>query len=343
MHDFINQCVGVGQHEVAQRDDADQVLLRIGNVHVVDGFGFAGAGQRTQPLHRLGCRNAWRHAEVAGRHQTARCILCVHQQLLDLRLLFLFHQVQDVLAPLLVHLVQKVSSLVGLHLFDDVRRALVAELFEHFGLELRLQLFDCVGDLLVVERADQLGRHARAGVLEDFGDVSRVQLVQLLARDVQANVPAGQETDIAPGNLARGQFAFQVARQPLGRVFHAEPPQEPAPTDVHVDQAIVGAQLAQFQVVDAHDAVVVGVDHLLVHQVARQPDFVAAWAIGALWRLLELDLHAREVFVAAPWQQPQRQVMAGRADGGQYGYRAAAVAAIAWAMHHAKGPGEGDT
>jgi len=49
--------------------------------------------------------------------------------------------------------------------------------------------------------------------------------------------------------------------------------------------------------------VVVGIDHLLIQQVARQPDLVAAGHVRAEGRFLQLDLVARQVFVAAPGQK----------------------------------------
>jgi len=135
----------------------------------------------------------------------------------------------------LIHLVQQVGGLVGLHLFHDVGGALVAEGFQHFGLKFGVEFFERVGDLFIVETADQFSGHARAGVFEDFGDVSRMQFVHALARDVDAQVAARQEVQVAPRDFARGQRAAHHARHALGEVFHAEAAQQPALTDVHVD------------------------------------------------------------------------------------------------------------
>ena len=139
-HQVPHRRLRPGQDEIAQRQDAEQVLLRVDHVGVVEGFGILrDAAQGRDRLIRPQVRSN-RH-EGRG-HDAAGAVRRKGEQLPDLGRLGRFHLDQDLL-----------------------------------GFRLR-QLLDDVGGVVGVHRLQQIGRHGLAEGTQDGGSVRRLQLGQ---------------------------------------------------------------------------------------------------------------------------------------------------------------------
>jgi hypothetical protein len=112
LHDVAHALVGLRREQLAKRDHAQEVLLLVEHVHVVDGF---------EPLARLLAQVADRlvrghvraQTGVARVHQAARLVLGVGEQRVDLLARRLVEQREQRAALLGRRLLQQVDRVVG--------------------------------------------------------------------------------------------------------------------------------------------------------------------------------------------------------------------------------------
>ncbi len=110
-HDLLDQRRRPGHDQVAQREHADQAPVVVGDVDVVDRLGVG--LEFAQALDRVCSRQVRRHGHELGRHDPARHVLWVAQQLAELSGLVELHQGEDLLARRLGEVGDEVGGVVG--------------------------------------------------------------------------------------------------------------------------------------------------------------------------------------------------------------------------------------
>src|SRR3981189_224538 len=88
--------------------------------------------------------------------------------------------------------------------------------------------------------------------------------------DAHLRVRRLERLDQVPGDDAARELASGDPEHTLSQALGADAPQETAQTDVRADEAQLAVDLRELQVVHAHDLRAVGIDDLLVEQVAAE-------------------------------------------------------------------------
>ena len=122
VHDAADGRVRVGDDQLAQRQVAEQVLVLVDDVHVIDVVHLG----RLLPDQADGLfgGDGRRHGDDVVGHQAAGRIVVVGQQLANVLGVFGLHAAQEVLRAFGLEVAEDVGGVVGLHLFEDVGRAL---------------------------------------------------------------------------------------------------------------------------------------------------------------------------------------------------------------------------
>ena len=203
------------------------------------------------------------------------------EQFTDVVRILPFHQVEQFLAAVLRELGQQVGRFVGSHLFQHVGHLFIGHRLQQPRLEIRLHLLEGVGHRADVERSEQLVAFGPGQVGNDLRQVGRVQFGNLVPGDFQPHrLVAVQQFHMVPGDGAAPACRFSApALQPVGQPG-PQPAEEAQPPDVDVGDVIVVVDPRDLQIVDAHDAHAVGVDDLLVEDVARQIQILLRHRIG---------------------------------------------------------------
>jgi hypothetical protein len=112
VHHVAHEARGLGLEQVAERDHAQQSLLLVEHVGVIDGLQVL-VGLTAQVEDRLFDRHVWPHAREARAHQTAGVVLLVREQRAHLAPRRFLEQGDQGLALLRLCLLQEVGGVVG--------------------------------------------------------------------------------------------------------------------------------------------------------------------------------------------------------------------------------------
>jgi len=158
-----------------QREHAEQVLVGVEHVDVVDGLGLGG----DLAEHHDGVVGA----DVGGDgdegrgHPAAGGVRLVGEELADLRGLLGLHLAEDALGVLVAELGDDVGGVVGVHLLEQVGGLAGLEGLEDVGGLLRLELLEDAGDLGVRQVLQEGGDLRLVEALDEVGPVGRAQPV----------------------------------------------------------------------------------------------------------------------------------------------------------------------
>ena len=269
---------GVRDCERLQRYDAGKAALIIRQVDVIDGLEVV--LQVAELLDGVRRGRVLRKRHHLGRHDAARGVLAVSQQLANGLLLLHAHQAQQLLGLVVVQLAHELRRVVRVHLGQHARRVRLLHVAHDLGGHgVVVELGHRLAGLLVVQLCKHLAAQARVKPLQDVRDVRGVHVVQRLVRDGQLHVgkvPV-QQVHVVPRDDLLGDGLSQRAR--YLQHHELEPgrqrAQQPADAHLRAQQAqLRRARVAQLQVVHAHDAQAARVDDLLVQEVSRHEDLV---------------------------------------------------------------------
>ena len=173
----------IGEHQGAQRADANQLVVFIQHVYEVDG--------------RMVLRKLAKHLngvpdgvsigdgyELRGHHAAGGAVL-VAEQAADLRCVFHAHKAQKRFGALVGQVAHDVGCVVRVHVTQHVSGLLVVQAFDEVGLVFVLHLRDGLGCLGVVEVLEHVCALLRVQLLQNARDVGGVQLVQAFMGDGQ--------------------------------------------------------------------------------------------------------------------------------------------------------------
>ena len=215
LHHVLHLLVAAGREQLAKADHAQQVLLAVEHVHVVDGLDLV-LRLATQIADRLVHGHVRADAREARVHQTAGLVLRVGHQRADLAARRIVEQ-RQILAPLVVlELVEHVRRVVGRQhphpqpalpvgqarqhagltvggqAQEEVVRVLRQEQLEAFGPLLRRQDGPDLPELFHGEAVTRLGpRHGITSALESAGPALDNRPARLASRRDKGKDPGG--------------------------------------------------------------------------------------------------------------------------------------------------------
>ena len=132
--------------------------------------------------------------EEIGRHDTARGVLLVAEEILDLLGLLLRHQAQDLLGQLLRQFADEIGPIVGGHRLEDFRYAMLVHSLQELGaaglVDLAQYLRRCFG---VLDEIEDNPLFPLVEVVEEVGDIGGMGL-----GDDPFQVSRGLPTDEPP-------------------------------------------------------------------------------------------------------------------------------------------------
>jgi hypothetical protein len=213
-----------------------------------------------------------------GRHDPARRLLLVAEKLADLSRLLHAHEPKEGLGLVVRQVADDVSGVVGVHDLEDVRGPLAVEVLDDVRLQLVLEFRDRLGRLVVVKVFEDLGPLRRRQLLEDVRHVGGVQLVETLVRHRQRHAAevALEEVDVIPRDEVFRDLGPEQLRDGVRGALErrSDPTQEAAQSHFGPKQAHLTLRLREFEVVHADDLHALGVDDLLVEQIAVEQDLI---------------------------------------------------------------------
>ena len=140
------------EHQVAQAQDAEQPLVRIGDVDVVDRLGFArDAADRGQRF--VGGQVGRNGDDLAG-HQAGGAVGRIGQQGAHFVGVFRLHLDQNGFGVLVWELVDDVGGIVGVHLFEHVGGVGTAQSHEQPGGVAGVEVLQYLGSALIAQQRD---------------------------------------------------------------------------------------------------------------------------------------------------------------------------------------------
>ncbi|GIW19984.1 MAG: hypothetical protein KatS3mg065_0280 [Chloroflexota bacterium] len=273
-HDLADRGVGLGDDEVAEGEDADEVPLVVGDVDVVDRLGVR--LELPESVDGLSRGQVVGDGDELGRHDPAGGVLRVAEELPDLVGLVALHEGEDLGPGLIRQVGDEVGGVIGAHLFEDVGGALGREVLEDLDLGLGRHLLDGLGRDLVVEGGHDPGPVLRGELVDDRRQVGRVQLAEAGMGHPELDRGDGglDGVDVLPIDVAlRNGEAEVPGDEPVG-ALDAESTEEAGGADVDGDEMEPPLDLVEPEVVDADDLPTVDVDDLLVHEVGAEEDLV---------------------------------------------------------------------
>ncbi len=175
----------------------------------------------------------------------------------------MLHAFEQVFGLLLGEVAQNVRRLVGRHVFEDVGGALLLHVADDARLVFGVHLFQSLGGRLVVEGLDDLGAVVAREGLGEARDLDGVEAREFVARGLQLDGRGvgGQVPYVGPVDDLDGAVGAD-------EVVRGETAPEPRERHVGAGDEPLAARLDKLHVVDAHDALAVHVDELLVEHVA---------------------------------------------------------------------------
>jgi hypothetical protein len=199
----------VGGDETPQGEDADQMLVI---VHRVQGVGRLRGRSLADLVDGLAHGKALVNGQHLGRHDAARRLLPVLEQLLDLLGLLLLHQVENFLGLLLGQLVDHLGGVVGLQPIEDARDLHLVHGAHEVQELLVVQLAEDIAGLLRVEQPENEDLLGHWHVPQGGGDVGGMRFLEELD---EALVPPRLH-QLADG-LAQPGCVFHRRAQAVGR------------------------------------------------------------------------------------------------------------------------------
>ena len=165
----------VGREQAAQRDHADQVAMGVDHEHLEA----AALGRHLADVrHGLRHRGRVVHGHDVGRHEAARRLVRVVEELLDLLRLLGLHQVEDRLGLLAGQLLHDVGRPVGRHRVEDLRDLLLLEGLHEVEQRLVVELRQDLARLLARQQPEQRNPTLLRRLGQQPRDVRRVRLGQ---------------------------------------------------------------------------------------------------------------------------------------------------------------------
>jgi hypothetical protein len=170
---------GIGGDEPVQRHHAHQVVVVVEDVQIE---GVVAGGRLADVLDRLRDRGMLAHGDDVRRHEPARGVLGVLEELLHLLGFLLLHEVEDLVRLLLGQLLDDLDHVIGRHAVEDARDLVlverahelqqggIVELREHGARLLRAEEAEDVHLVGLRQLADGARDVGRMRVLEESGE-----------------------------------------------------------------------------------------------------------------------------------------------------------------------------